>query len=345
MTLDAKQYRIINAPSGAGWHDKRRYGRLRFDGRDAASFLHALVTNDVQSLAPGQGAYAAYLTPQGRMIADLHLYRCATHVIADVPPGLSVSLAARFDLLIFSEDVHVSDVSAEISQLGIAGRGAAAVLAEACGFDRTALEHAALWSHLEAGPFMCARTDQANVPTFDLFCPSAEWPGLVAGLEKLGAIPLPDDMVTALRVDAGTPEFGVDMSDETIPLEAGLLSRAISTTKGCYVGQEVIVRVLHRGGGRVARRLVRVDFGPAGGSIPEAGAVISADGRESGTLTTVAVSPASGHLVALGYAHRDFAESGRMVSVRAGGAELTGGVTPLPVTESTPDRPAEIPAV
>jgi folate-binding protein YgfZ len=105
------------------------------------------------------------------------------------------------------------------------------------------------------------------------------------------------------------------MTHETIPLEAGLLDRAISTTKGCYVGQEVIVRVLHRGGGRVVKRLVKLVIRGDAGPRPEPGAPIFDAGRQVGALTSVALSPAQEGFVALGYVHRDSAEPGRSVTI------------------------------
>ena len=98
------------ASVGAVWVDKRAHGRLRFTGRDAVPFLHALVSNDVESLQPGQGVYATYLTPQGRMLADLRLYRTADGVLADVAPGLAARLIERFDQGIFTEQVTITDL-------------------------------------------------------------------------------------------------------------------------------------------------------------------------------------------------------------------------------------------
>ena len=123
------------------------------------------------------------------------------------------------------------------------------------------------------------------------------------------------------------------MTEETIPLEAGIEDRAISQTKGCYVGQEIIIRVLHRGGGRVAKRLVRVAL-PAGSPVPPIGAVVSAEdpagaSRSIGTITSAAASLALARPLALGYVHRDFAEEGRVVSVAAAdGSRSPGEVLP-----------------
>ena len=139
---------------------------------------------------------------------------------------------------------------------------------------------------------------------------------------------LPADLEFA-RIEAGHPEFLVDMDEETIPLEAGIEGRAISFTKGCYVGQEVIVRVVHRGGGRVARRLVGLRF--EGDCVPAARAAIRHDTREIGHVTSAAPSPRLGRSVALGYVRREFVEPGSTVAVDCGGTLATAIVSALPI--------------
>jgi folate-binding protein YgfZ len=121
------------------------------------------------------------------------------------------------------------------------------------------------------------------------------------------------------------------MQEETIPLEAGIEDRAISLTKGCYVGQEIIIRILHRGHGRVARKLVGLSFAEGTG-VPEAGAVITSGTREIGSVTSAADSPALGRPVALGYVHRDFVEPGTSVAV----AGVPAHVAALPFVPVTP---------
>jgi folate-binding protein YgfZ len=125
-------------------------------------------------------------------------------------------------------------------------------------------------------------------------------------------------MFDALRIEAARPLFGVDMTTDTIPLEAGLLDRAISTTKGCYVGQEVIIRILHRGGGRVAKLLVQFLADPAVTEVPDVGTLVFDQGREVGVITSAAMGPATSRVVALGYVHRDSAEAGRSVTLGPG---------------------------
>lgn len=329
MSLLTDQYRIIAA--GAGWFDRRARGRLRFDGRDRAAFLHALVTNDITSLQPGQGTDAAYLTPQGRMLAELTIHCATDHLLVEVPEHQSAPLAERFDQLIFAEDVRVSDVSALVAQVTVIGARAPAVLAQAFGeaaLDIERLGALAVRAHIGIPGGLIARTDVVDVPAFDVFVGADSLQAAIRQLSEHGAVEGSLKLLDAMRIDAGRPLFGIDMTDETIPLEAGLLDRAISTTKGCYVGQEVIIRILHRGGGRVAKRLVKLRFDETVQTPPAPGTALLVDGREVGRVTSAAISPATGSVVGLGFIHRDHAEPGVFVSVppEAGGqrAEIVG---------------------
>jgi folate-binding protein YgfZ len=326
MTGITDQYRIIEA--GAGWIDRTGRGRLRFEGRDVRAFLQALVTNDVAELGAGVGVDAAYLTPQGRMIAMLRLFCRGDDWLVEVAPGQAARLAARFDQLVFTEDVRVTDVSATIAEISVIGGGSVRALARALGGEPSHFAALGTLSHAKVGDVLVARTDDTPLPGFDLFVPAAGRDALVARLATAGVAAIDTELAEALRIEAGRPAFGIDMTEETIPLEAGLLERVISTTKGCYVGQEVIIRVLHRGAGRVARRLVRLEF-EEGVEIPmTAGTVLLSAGHETGRITSAAVSPVSGRVIALGYVHRDAANVGAHVhaGTPAGdhGAVITG---------------------
>jgi len=311
MNSIGDQYRIIE--TGAGWIDRGQHGRIRFDGRDAAAFLQALLTNDVAALAPRQGVYAAYLTPQGRMLADLRVYHRGDHRLAIGAPGLASGLVERFDTLIFAEDVRVSDVSSEIAQVGVTGGRAVGIVGTALAIEPKALSSLAPLAQIDGGAGFAARADDAVLPSFEIFVPAAEVIALVARLEAAGAVPMSGELSEALRIDAARPAFGIDMTSDTIPLEAGLLERGISTSKGCYVGQEVIIRVLHRGGGRVVKHLVKLRCAESGHVT--AGDVVSVDDRDVGRVTSASAPPSGAGAIALAYVHRDAAEIGREVTV------------------------------
>ena len=144
---------------------------------------------------------------------------------------------------------------------------------------------------------------------------------LAAAISGAGAETLDEGAAEALRIEGGIPRFHHDMDEETIPLEAGIESRAISLTKGCYVGQEVIIRILHRGHGRVARILsgLVVD----GEAVLQPGTAVHHDGREIGRITSSAISPTLGRPIALAYLRRDAAQAGSRLSVEGVSATVT----------------------
>jgi folate-binding protein YgfZ len=320
VTRIDNQYRIIEA--GAGWIDRSGRGRLEFEGRDASTFLQALVTNDLGAATTGTGVDAAYLTPQGRMIAMLRILVGESALHVEVAPGQAAALATRFDQLIFTEQVRVADVSAATIALGVIGGGAADTIARALAIDRARLDALGTLGHEIFGDVRAVRVDDTALAGYELWAPASARDELVSRLSAAGAVEIDTALDEALRIEAGRPLFGVDMNDDTIPLEAGLLERAISTTKGCYVGQEVIIRVLHRGAGRVARRLVKLAFDPGVTTPPASGTPILAGDQETGRITSAAVSPTTDHVIALGYVHRDAATSGARVVARPPSGDL-----------------------
>ena len=207
-----------------------------------------------------------------------------------------------------------------------------------------ALTETAAGQGLEAGDLAVAGTRDLGVMGFDVYLARGAADGFLAELAHAGAVIGDESTWDVLRVEAGTPKFGPDMDADTIPLEAGIQDRAISFTKGCYVGQEIIIRVVHRGHGRVARRLVGLAAGGLGGAgVVEsaadaplrlrAGDVLWApDGtREVGRITSAVFSPALAREIALGYVARDYAVPGGSVVTRGGETQVTLTVTEPPL--------------
>ena len=323
---------------GAGLLDRGSRGRLQFTGADRRSYLHGLLTNDIEALRPGTGCYAALLTPQGRMIADMRISEVGDRLLIDLPGSAAAGVYQRLADFIFSEEVEVRDVSSELGQLGIYGPAAPEMLGSiltAIGDPGATVESAVLESmavhanaeyHFNGTPVVLVRSDDYGAAGFEVFVPAAEVARLSAALRGSGAKDVEPDAADVTRVEAGRPEFGVDMDEHTIPLEAGIEDRAISETKGCYVGQEVIIRVLHRGHGRVARRLVGMIGHVADGPLAR-GMRIEADGKAIGAITSAADSPGLRRPIALGYVHRDFAEPGRVLHVGPENAAADRSVT------------------
>ena len=297
-------------------------GQIAVAGPDRASFLQGLLTNDTTSLTAGSGCYAAWLTPQGRMLCDLHVLESGDMMMLDVPAAEVQPVAARLEQFHFSENVEIATL-ASLRSVWVHGPAAGRILEDLAprkGVPHEREEYGAWMQYQNARvdlagvSVVIARIDQLAVPGFVIYVDAQQEDEVTAALASRGALHATPATLNASRIEAAYPVFGLDMTNDTIPLEAGIEDRAISLTKGCYVGQEVIIRVLHRGQGRVARRLVRLQV--EGDAPPRDSKVFSGD-REIGFVTSSAASPRLGAL-ALGYLHRDFVEPGTAVQVQSG---------------------------
>jgi folate-binding protein YgfZ len=291
-------------------------GIVRLRGADRAAWLQGLVTNDVLAIPRGERSYGAWLTPQGRMITDLWAVPLADALLLDVPAPLAAAVAQRLDGLVFAEDVQIDDASSELAVVELYSSDTPPPTGpdapEPCATALAVVADGTL-----------------GVPASVFYLPAASagaCAGALAG--ATGALVAGLDAWDVLRIEAGVPKFLVDMTDDTIPLEAGIERRAISFTKGCYVGQEVIVRVTERGGGRVAKRLVGLTL--EGERVPVSGARVGARGRDVGRVTSAVRSSVVDRVIALGYVHRDFVEAGTPVEVIDGPHSISAVVTELP---------------
>jgi tRNA-modifying protein YgfZ len=301
---------------GTAWVRRTDRGVVRLGGADRVTWLQGLVTNDVSAIATGQRVYSAYLTPQGRMITDLWVVATPDTLLLDVPEALARPLVARLDGLIFAEDVQIDDASSGMAVLQIFGAPAT---------DGTEAQMKG-WLEIVDSTF--------GVPSRVTYVPLQEADQFAS--KRLGShVEVGLDSLEVLRVEAGVPRFLVDMNEDTIPLEAGLEDRAISFTKGCYVGQEIIVRVTTRGGGRVARKLVGLRL-EDGAEPPPAGAAIHAGERAVGRVTSAVFSPRCAGVIALGYVHRDFTEPGTRLEVHHDARSLAAAVHALPFVAPAP---------
>ena len=326
MTFE-EQYRILTEQAALGTVAPRSPIAVR--GRDRASYLHGLLTNDITSLRTGSGCYSAWLTPQGRMLTDMFVLVRDDMILLDVPAEQAEATLRRLDDYRFSEDVEIAALAADVSAVWIHGPAASVavgrVVPSASDVDEwTDYRNASF--DVDGSPALVARADQVGMPGYGIYAEPERMRALQQSLERLGAVEIGREVLDTARVEAGYPIFGADMSGDTIPLEAGIEGRAISMTKGCYVGQEVIVRVLHRGHGRVARKLVglRID-----GDLPARGARVFADEREIGRITSAAQSLRFGP-IALGYVHRDRSAPGSVVSVETASGQSAATVSSLP---------------
>ncbi|MDA1183662.1 MAG: hypothetical protein O2930_03340 [Acidobacteria bacterium] len=326
-------YRALKEKAAIGAIARR--GGIGLTGADRARYLHGLLTNDIQALTPGTGCYAAWLTPQGRMLTDIHIFESGDMMLLDVPADLLSVTLERLDQFLFSEDVQIADLSDTLAAVWLHGPAAASTIEAVL----TGMSGLASWSEycnaraeFGGAPVVVARVSQLGVPGFVLYADPAQGADLQRALVEHGATVAEPEAIEAARIEAGYPLFGTDMTDETIPLEAGIEDRAISMSKGCYVGQEVIIRVLHRGHGRVAKRLVGLRVqGEQPQNLPVGGARMFSDTRDVGGVTSAARSPSLG-AIALGYVHRDFVAAGTQLEVETPSGLVSAVVSDRPMT-------------
>jgi folate-binding protein YgfZ len=300
------------ATAGCGLVDRSERGKLALTGDDAKGFLQGQVSNDVESLTPGTGCYAAFLTPKGKMLGDLRILDAGELLLDTERVALQelFNMIRRFSI---GYRVELHKRTLERGLLSLVGPRADEVAAVG---GLAEVEHSHVTAELAGIQVRAVRTDVG----IDLLCDAADTEALSAALRRAGAVPVSDAVADCVRVEHGRPRFGVDLDDSVIPQEAGLNERAVSFSKGCYVGQETVARLYYRGKpNRHLRGLRRLAV------TAQAGDEIAFDGRTVGRITSVAQSPTHGP-IALALVRRE-APPGSEVTV---GDEVGAVVVELP---------------
>jgi folate-binding protein YgfZ len=309
VELDA-QYRQLREECGL--LDRSGRGKLLVTGPDAAEYLQGQLTNDVESLEPGEGQYAALLDRKGHMQADMRVLRPETEEIwlDTEAEGLE---AARRHLRMYKigREVEVADVSDERSVLSLIGPRSAEI-----GGTPPLPEHAC--EATSVGGVDCLAAGTAT--GIDLIVDAADAGRLRQALTDAGAGAVSAEAVEILRVEAGTPRFGAEMGAATMPAEAGIVETTVSFTKGCYIGQETVARLHYKGKPNRNLRGLRLSA-PA-----DAGASLRLGEKEVGSIGTACVSPALGP-IGLAIVRRE-AEPGANLLVGEDG--VTAEVVDLP---------------
>lgn len=340
--------------NAAGLRRRGSRGVIALSGADRHDYLQGLLTNDIAALSPGHGCYATYLTPQGRLVADMDVLDIGDHILLDLDRDVAGAMVDRLEELIFTEEVKVENWTGTRTSYGVDGPTALSVVARALvgigvergrGPDVEHLDdHRCLTVTLGDASLVVARTDELGVPGLVLLVDTDALGARVhEALVAAGAVEVDSEAPEVIRVESGRPAFPHDLDTDTIPLEAGIEDRAVSMTKGCYVGQEVIIRILHRGEGRVARRLVGLTIGETGqadvGPVVARGAGLWYQGQKVGRITSVVVSPTLESVIALGYVSREVSEPGSLVQLEAGTERRPAVVTSLPFVPAPAPHP------
>lgn len=320
--------------STVGLLDLSFRSRLCLTGADRQRFLNGQVTNNVKDLKPGDGCYAALVTAKGKMQSDLNIYCLAEELLLDFEPGLSAAVADRFEKFVIADDVQVVDVAPHYGLLSVQGPKSAealhAALPEIKPVD--AVMGFASIKDSELGEIYCMTQPRGTVAGFDLFVPTAALNEVARRLreavQRLGGRACGWEALEMIRIEAGIPRFGADMDDTNLAPEAGIENRAISYSKGCYIGQEVIARV--RTYGQVAKSLRGLLLPDDLKALPLRGDKLFHDGKETGYVTSAIASPAFRRNIALGYVRRECNQPGMELLLRSASGELPVKVVEVP---------------
>ncbi len=315
--------------NSAAVFDLSYLGRLRVSGRDRVRFLNSLLSNDIKNLKTGTGCYATLLTHQGRMESDLYVYARPDDLLLECSPAGREKLLQSLRKYIVSDLVEIDELSGNLNVLSIQGpesAKSAAHLLDAPLDGMALLEFRVI--ERPSGNWIIARRDRTGCDGYDFWIPPADvsgaWKLLVNGhrLQPAGHRAL-----NWLRTESGIPWFGADMDEQTLPMEMGL-SSALSMTKGCYRGQEIVARVIYRG--HLDKKLGGVSVDAA--DVPEKGAKVMAGGAVIGEVTSAVISPLLSRPLALAVLKTDFLSPGTRVEVAYESGTRNGEVVALPLS-------------
>ena len=297
-------------------------GLIDVRGSDRVRFLQGQLTADVAALdaaGPRSGCYALALSPQGRIVVDLHVIARPDSIWLETDAESVPAAMARLAKYVIADDVELVDTGREPSRFGIEGPRAGDLLEAAAGVCPALAPESAAPLQIAGADVLAAAYGWSGERAFQLFVPrahaSAVGAALRAAAAACGAVEAGPEVLEVLRVEAGVPRAGRELGPDVLPAEAGVLARAVSFTKGCYTGQEVVARMESRG--RVAHRLVGLAFE----ELPELGAALSAGGTRVGAVTSAAQSPTAGS-IGLGYVRAGHEEPGTRLEVGGAGARV-----------------------
>jgi tRNA-modifying protein YgfZ len=305
------QYRVLKEE--AGFLNRSERSKLRVRGADAADYLQGQLTNDIEALEPDAGCYTALLDRKGHMQADMRALRLSTGDLwLDTEPETAAVVERHLRMYSIGREVEIEDVSGEWSILSVIGPAAV----EVAGTSPLSPEHAQRYYEREGLEILAVATDLG----LDLIVRAEQSQALQKLLARSGAAEVSEAAAEILRVESGRPRFGREMTSATIPQEAGIDERAVSFTKGCYIGQETVARLHYKGKPNRHLRGLRLESPASDGD-----AIVLGE-REVGTIGTAVLSPAFGP-IALAVIRRE-AEPGSRVAV--GESAVAAEVVELP---------------
>ena len=323
--------------NGVGIVDVSYRSRHQLTGDDRAKFLHRIISNDVENLSAGQGTYATLLTHRGKIIADLNVYVLEDTIIIDTAPETAENLFGELDKYIIADDVELSEVTAETGAIAVHGPKASELIQSVLNIsDLAALperhscvrEADTLFEH----PIVCIRTNATGEVGWTLYTAAEALTSLWEALMTFNAQPIGWNALESLRIEAGIPRYGTELTDAVIPLEAEL-EHAIDFEKGCYIGQEIVARMKYRGHPNRLLRGIEIDkdaTSEEGCGLLRSGARVFNGDKEIGWVTSATFAPTLAKQIAIGYVRIAVTEPGSRVQIETSEGRVDGTVVLLP---------------
>jgi len=318
FTDPVAEHRAVREASGL--FDFSFRGKFAIKGRDHAKFLHRIVSNDIKRLAPGEGTYATLLNPQGHILVDLRLYCAEDRFFADTAADLRDKALNGLKRYVISDQVEFEIL--DLFALAFEGPRSRALLEKTLhihlpemeAFDHFALNYAGF-------PLRVVRAGSTGEEGYEVWTGAkgmlAVWGAACGQAPTYGTLPCGTQALETLRIEAGIPQYGRELGEDTIPNEAGLWN-ALSFSKGCYVGQEIVERTRSRG--HVNWKLMGLIADTE--VPPPPGDKLVQDGKEIGEVTSSCVSPTLGKSIALAFLRREVAELGTKLESSSGTAAV-----------------------
>ncbi|MFN2481101.1 MAG: aminomethyltransferase family protein [Pyrinomonadaceae bacterium] len=334
----AAEYEAVRGGAGAGIVDLSARGRIEVSGKDAVQFLNGLVTNDVKTLAAGSWMHCAFPNPQGRLLAFARAWRATAEdtFLFDTETPTRAAVFKNLERFSLAGDFKVGDTTDRSAQLSVQGARAASIVGSALGTDLSSLTRGrVVVVDSQLGVITIARATHTGEDGVDLVTGADGAADLWEALVAAGARPVGQDALEVLRVEAGVARYGADVDATNVVLEAGL-DEAVSYTKGCYVGQEIIARIHWRG--HVAKRLSGLlpeDDDSVAALTPEAKIKTTDASREIGRVSSVVFSPRLRKQIALGVVKYDFLAPGTEVLIEGERGQSRARVAGLPLVRGS----------
>lgn len=320
---------------GAGIIDLSLRGRFQLTGSEVVQFLNGLITNDMKTLAENQWMPAIFPNVQGRLLAYVRVVRIRDGFLIDTEATTHDAVLKTIERFTLAGDFHVADITKQTAMLSVQGKQAAELVGTVLGKTVSELSgNGVVEIEWQQQTLTVLRASHTAENGYDIIAGANQATVLLEALTNAGARPIGYEALERLRIEAGVPRYGVDMDETNVVTETGL-DEAVSYTKGCYIGQEIIARIKYRG--HVAKKLVGLAFDRAlKVEMDNEPRIKSADDKEIGRLTSVTLSPHLGFTIGLGYVKYDYLAAGTELRVTSSSGDLHARVAELPFVRKAP---------